>query len=304
MVTDDPLETLAAEISSIAQQWQRLRMPEALVPRSEALSTLQEIRAALKAQASIWGNTPQIRHLSTAARRLQQSLLRADKRLFRSVRRRVQGGKLRGPALRTFLDVFTEYRANAVGYRHLRREALDRLLEGILVGSNAPERRQPPGPEMLSYQPTPASLVLEMVDHHLVSEADIFYDLGTGLGLVPMLVHLLTGAVAQGIEIEASYCQHAQTQVRRLRLREVTIRCGDVRQANFTDGTVFYLFTPFVGRILEQVMTQLSHVAAHHPIRICSYGPCTASFAQQQWLRSANDHDCDPFRLAVFHSMT
>jgi hypothetical protein len=39
-----------------------------------------------------------------------------------------------------------------------------------------------------------------------ITQADVFFDLGSGLGQVPILVNLLSGAAAKGMEFEPVYC--------------------------------------------------------------------------------------------------
>jgi len=117
---------------------------------------------------------------------------------------------------------------------------------------------------------------------------------------VPILVHLLTGVRAVGIEIEPAYCRVARKEAERLGLSGVSFLEGDARTADYRPGTVFYLFTPFVGEMLQDVLDRLEEQVKGRAVTVCGYGPCNPRLARQGWLRS---EDADPeheFKLAMF----
>ena len=60
---------------------------------------------------------------------------------------------------------------------------------------------------------------------------------------------------------------------------------ADVRSVDLSDGTIFYLYTPFTGAVLNSVLEQLRLVALQHPIQICTYGPHLAAVTSQPWLQ-------------------
>jgi uroporphyrinogen-III synthase len=70
--------------------------------------------------------------------------------------------------------------------------------------------------------------------------------------------------------------------------------------ADFASGTVFYLFSPFTGRILIDVLDRLQMESIERRVRVCSLGPCTRVLADQKWLKATTDSD--PGRIAVFES--
>jgi hypothetical protein len=49
---------------------------------------------------------------------------------------------------------------------------------------------------------------------------------------------------------------------------------------------VFYLFTPFIGAVLRDVVARIEAEARRRPLRVLALGPCTRTFARQPWLRS------------------
>nr|WP_230688022.1 class I SAM-dependent methyltransferase [Hymenobacter ruricola] len=135
-----------------------------------------------------------------------------------------------------------------------------------------------------------------------ISAHDTFYDLGSGLGQVPLLVRLLSGATTAGVEIEPAYCRYAQACADALRLTRVRFLNADARAVDYADGTVFFLFTPFTGQILARVLGRLRQVGQHQPLRIFSYGPGTQALAQEPWLRRLSPAGGHLYQLAEFRN--
>ena len=153
---------------------------------------------------------------------------------------------------------------------------------------------------MVAYQPTPAREILALIERAGLRPGDVFCDLGSGLGHVVLLVALLSGARARGVEVEPAYCEYAERCARGLKLRGVEFLRADARAAPLTEVTVFFLYTPFRGALLQQVLERLRAEAAERPVRVCSYGPCTKDLARAAWLRPEDDCDLGEHEVAVF----
>jgi hypothetical protein len=176
----------------------------------------------------------------------------------------------------------------------------DELVSGIL---QLREPRKPildPEPEMVFYQPTPVRHILQLMKASGLSERDTLVDLGSGLGHVPLLVSMLTGARGLGVEVEAAYVASAEECARRLRLSRVGFIRDDARGADLSCGTVFYLYSPFTGSMLADVLGRLRDESMRRPIKICSLGPCTPTIAKEIWLKAGTP--LDPGRIAVFQT--
>ena len=117
-----------------------------------------------------------------------------------------------------------------------------------------------------------------------------------------MLVNLLTGMAARGVEVEPAFVDFATAQATSLQLNAVTFLNCDARTADYRDGTIFFLFTPFCGDMLRTVLARLQEVAADHPIRICTFGPCTPRVAEQGWLRPCHGNPQHEYQLVIFCS--
>ncbi len=176
----------------------------------------------------------------------------------------------------------------------------DELLSGILQLREPGEPLRRPDPEMVFYQPTPARHILRLISASGLSERDTLVDLGSGLGHVPLLASMLTGASSQGIEVEAAYVASAAECARNLQLSRVEFLCGDARTADLTGGTVFYLYSPFTGSILADVLRRLRNESLARAIKVCSFGPCTHTVAKEGWVKAVTP--VDPRQIAVFET--
>jgi hypothetical protein len=160
----------------------------------------------------------------------------------------------------------------------------DELVSGILQFNEPSEPDPYRLPEMIPYQPTPVRHILHLIAASLLSKDDVFVDLGSGLGHVPLLLSLLAGVRSVGIEVQATYVASARECAERLRLSRARFVAEDARAADLSGGTVFYLYSPFVGLMLTDVLRMLRRESMRRIIKICSLGPCTNTIANETWL--------------------
>jgi hypothetical protein len=78
---------------------------------------------------------------------------------------------------------------------------------------------------------------------------------------------------------------------------------ADARQADYDDGTMFYLYTPFRGEMLRQVLRRLEAQAERRRIRVCTYGPCTLQAGEQNWLKPIYQAGQSEGSLGIFGSL-
>ena len=162
--------------------------------------------------------------LKQRAELLKNRLEEIDETLFQRLRVDIRSGNYTCEDLRRQFDKYVgracrERSQDAFweqGY-----DALDMFVSGLLRIDVAPEGTKEREPDMVFFQPTPARIVLELVEEVNIVKDDVFYDLGSGLGQVPILVGLLTGARTKGIEFEPAYCDYAQQCARRLNLSHI-----------------------------------------------------------------------------------
>lgn len=179
-------------------------------------------------------------------------------------------------------------------------DALDELVAGVLRLADPGGALLPLAPEMVFYQPTPARHVLDMLARTALGPRDVLVDLGAGLGQVSMLAALCTGARAIGVEWQPAYVACAERAARTLRLDGVRFLAQDARAADLSGGTVFFLYTPFRGAVMREVLDGLRAQAARRPIRLCTFGPCSRVVAHETWLRADGPIGAD--RVVLFHA--
>jgi hypothetical protein len=148
----------------------------------------------------------------------------------------------------------------------------DRWVDAVLGLGDIPDD----GPELprgcVPYLPCSVDVLLRMVDQTPIRGSDVFVDVGSGLGRAAMLVHLLTGAGAIGLEIQPALALASRGLASRLGLSRVSSIDGDATKLTgcMTTGTVFFLYCPFGGHRLAKVLADLEPIARTRTIRICS----------------------------------
>jgi hypothetical protein len=213
---------------------------------------------------------------------LKQSLESTNESLFADLLESIRAKNfsiLKGYLAKLRSQLYTPTDEFTVGY-----DEIDTLIWGLLDVDLAPEALKTLDPDMVYYQPSSTKTILRLIDELSVSADDVFYDLGSGLGHVPILVNMIGGIKAKGVEIQPFYCRYSTACLNKLGLSGIEFTNADARDANYDDGTIFYLYTPFRGKVLQHVLGKLKVQSKQRPIRVCTFGPCTAEVAQADWL--------------------
>lgn len=132
------------------------------------------------------------------------------------------------------------------------------------------DRRLPRG--CVPYLPCPVASVLSTLDDAGLTSADVFVDIGSGLGKTAFLVHALTGASVIGLEIQPALVRAATARAAELKLAQLRFIETDAVDwmHDAALGTVFFLYCPFSGQRLERVLDALEGIARTRRIRVCS----------------------------------
>ena len=101
---------------------------------------------------------------------------------------------------------------------------------------------------------------------------------------------------------DPAYVRYSRQCAEDLGITGVSFVEADVRATDLSDGTVFFLYTPFTGTMLEEVIARLRQEAETRPLRIFTYGPCTHEFFRQDWLHWENAGAPHTHGLGVFRS--
>lgn len=293
-----------SEMTALWAEWERLQnnqalwQPQNLLGRAQALSFVAYLRQLARARR----HQPEVTTLYEQALAYQEAWQRLNETLFAHFRSQIRDHGWRGAQLRAEFDQFTDYRAPHFGQEQLAADGLDLLLQGIWESAPLPAESQLRHAEMVHFERTPARILLELLDRLAPAPTDHFYDIGAGLGGLLFLVHSLLGIRATGVEYQASYCAYAAARCEELDLTGVAMVQADAQTHDYAAGTIFFLFTPFRGHLLQAVLDRLQTVADQHAIAIGAYGPCARVVGQQTWLQPLDNHAAHEYKLALFRS--
>jgi len=289
MSCDRMSTALASLIESLGQD-RSLHEPRRLRERMEALDSLEVFLSDGRPIE------PAIHRRTTAIHAELQSV---NSRLYDALRRDIQ----RGAGADSFLEWVRDRPAgngvatlpNRTGYDYR-----DELVSGILRFEQPAVECVQLESEMVAYQPTPARHIFDLIGRAALTERDLLIDLGSGLGHVILMASICSGANCTGIELEPSYVDCARKSAQSLNLNNARFIEGDARAADLSGGTIFYLYTPFSGAILRDVVNSLRQQAVSRAIRIGTFGPCTRVVAEQPWLSPIGPRETDS--VAIFRS--
>jgi hypothetical protein len=117
---------------------------------------------------------------------------------------------------------------------------------------------------------TPYNKIRAMIHGLTLTADDTFYDLGAGYGRVPLYAGITTEATCKGIELVRERAEVAEHARQRLGLGNVEIINGNVRQTDFSDGNVFFMFNPFSEYTFGRVFRKLEQIAQDKPVTVAA----------------------------------
>ncbi|HUA81050.1 MAG TPA: methyltransferase domain-containing protein [Dyella sp.] len=252
-----------------------LREPDQLDRRIDALDRLEAW--LLYDESSL---EPSLRQRAAAA---MAELDAVNERLFRSIRDDIRQGN-GANSLRDWAASL-RHQGDAEHY-----DPLDTLIGGVLSFEEPGDVLELAN-EMVFYQPTPARHIFDFMARAHLDERDVVIDLGSGLGHVTLLTAICTPARCVGIEWQPAYVASARECAQALNVSRASFIAQDVRAADLSEGTLFYLYTPFAGTMLRSVLDALRHEATRRVIRLCTLGPCTTVVANEPWLTAEASSD-------------
>lgn len=252
--------------------------------RAEAMDELElGVSLPMEGLASRPDAPADIAHLRRRAESLLARWEALDDSLFRSLRIALREASDPGAAFRDMLETYLPRRA----FEGLRMgpgyDARDAFLSGLLYAKPVPAPLHPLEPGMVQLQHTPVRILLELIEKSALGPSDTFYDIGSGLGQVPITVHLHTRARAIGIEREPAYAGYARDLAEAFGWPGVRFQIRDARAADYSDATALFLYTPFRGPMLETVLERMRS-QCRAGARMFTYGPGTSEIAGKAWL--------------------
>ncbi|MDP1824875.1 MAG: methyltransferase domain-containing protein [Archangium sp.] len=186
----------------------------------------------------------------------------------RTARVGIKSGALRGDALKELL----------LSVPFIDRDVwVDELLGIDEIPSDMPGLP----PESVPYLPCGVEEVLAVL-HGTIRPDDVLVDLGSGLGRVVILAHLLAGIRTHGIELQEHLVQGARARCTELGLDGVTFAHADASTCEL-EGSIFFLYAPFTGAMLARAIHRLEEIARRRSIVVCAVG---LEFHHVPWLRA------------------
>jgi hypothetical protein len=240
--------------------------------------------------------------LKHRAEKVKAELEEINNNLFQKLRAKIGITGCKGKEFKKLVNEYVAFNLDENEHRdEPGYDNLDIFINGLFSFQTMPEQTKDLEPEMVFYQKTPARIVFELVEKAHLTKEDIFFDLGSGLGQVAILVNLLTGVAAKGVEFEPAFCDYARDCAAELNLSNVTFINADARTADYSEGTIFFMYTPFTGEMFKEVLEALRNESLYRKIKIITYGPCTNEVALQSWLNFAPLEN-SIYKLCVFNS--
>lgn len=116
----------------------------------------------------------------------------------------------------------------------------------------------------------PYLLLPAILDHIPLRSHDVFYDLGCGMGRVLCLVARKGVSKCVGIEISPILASKAESNARSMkgRISPIEVRVQDVAEADYSDGTMFFLANPFGSDTLLAALTRIEETLLTNPRQV------------------------------------
>lgn len=295
---------ILSDIEAIAKDEDLFREKN-FITRSTALDEIEfHVIDRLQSLSENADSSGHFNDLKQYAENVRGQLEEVNKQMHQKLRSQISIGRYRGKMLMNLMNEYFNQSLDSIhqlhetGYDHL-----DLFLNGLLTYRVPPAETKKREPGMVYYQKTPARIIFELIKKASFQPDDVFYDLGSGLGQVTMLVNLFASVISKGVEFEPAYCSYAKTTAADLNLNHVEFINADARHADYSSGTVFFMYTPFEGEILKDVLHCLYDESKKRKIRLFTYGSCSGEIAGQQWVEQVNEIKNQLTELAVFVSI-
>lgn len=264
----------------------------------DALALLDQAEARLRDDTPLWERE----WINMAARGVYLAIGRRPEHQSTIDRCRVILSRLAAIDDAAFLDVRARLRAGAYQPTDLADDLRgrpsvewDAFVQRLFEVTDVPEAETPRPAKMVRYLPSPVTSILELAGR--VGPGQVFYDVGSGLGLVTLLVAWLSGATTKGIEREPAYHRHAEALAARFPKLQVTPILGDARDHDYADADLVYVYDTFRDELLDQLLLKLSAARPGGALTVVSRGQSSPQIEQQPWLERV---ETTPSGLTIF----
>jgi protein-L-isoaspartate O-methyltransferase len=176
---------------------------------------------------------------------LLDGLRAVTSRAHAALRQRIASGELRGRTLRAMFDDVPA----------LER---DHFVEEVLGIAYPPLDEPELGPELIAYMPSGYDEIVHALDATELKAGERFLDVGSGTGKAVLLAALLTGATGVGVECNGALVDLAERAARDLGVSDASFSHGDARECELAPADVVFMYLPFTGTVLANVLARLT----------------------------------------------
>lgn len=112
--------------------------------------------------------------------------------------------------------------------------------------------------DIYAYGETPLTTMQQIAKSCAINSNDTFFELGSGRGRCCFWLKCFIGCKVVGIEFVPEFVERANKIVTCFELQQIEFHKIDMLKADFTGGTLFYLYgtcydTPFIKKMIEKV---------------------------------------------------
>ena len=168
--------------------------------------------------------------------------------------------------------------------RTLRLGPADEYFDALIELTDKPPVPEQFAEDKIGYVEASVEAVLRMINAVKLEASDVVCDIGSGLGRIPILVHLLTGLPTCGVELDPQLAARAEQLLQKNALLDVTLVQGSALDVDLSPVTVFSFNLPFDGDLLSQFLARIRPRPGSRPICIYPYAWHVA-FWDVSWLR-------------------
>jgi SAM-dependent methyltransferase len=151
-------------------------------------------------------------------------------------------------------------------------------------------------PDSSDYASIGYGLVDRVIRHMRLGPADVFVDVGSGKGRVLCMAARHPVRKVVGVDLSADFCATARSNAARMRGRRAKIEVheGLADRFDYSDGTAYYLFSPFGPGTLTQVLGKIRADRAGAPVRMAYSNPAHQDvYDEQDWLERYDFWDAE-----------
>lgn len=141
---------------------------------------------------------------------------------------------------------------------------------GIDMGGTTPPRhKNDPSSNYCPYQPSDTWYLKKIMEVFLIKQSDKLLDYGSGKGAAMIFFSRYPFCEIGGIEYDENLHETAKNNFKLKELNYLTSYYGDATQfTNIDHYTYFFLFNPFLGKVLELTIEQIKQSFTRSPRKI------------------------------------